>query len=68
MTLIDDPNAEFLDLERTEADLAWLIEKLNNCEHCPLLPRTDCSDPISNLLGLLTTPQPVKIKKLHHLK
>ena len=41
---------------------------MNNSGQCPLLPKTDTSDMFSQVVGLISGAQPIRVKKLKLLK
>lgn len=68
MTLEGGPDGEFIDLVRTEKDIAWLLENLGNSGQIPLLPRIDYENTFSQLYNLISGAQPARVKKLRLLK
>lgn len=68
MVLQGDSEAEFIKIHRTEKDFLWLLENLDNSGKLPLLPSINCENTLAHLIGLISGTQPIKVKKLKHLK
>lgn len=68
MVLQGDSEAEFIEINRTEKDVYWLLENLGNSGKLPLLPSINCENTLAHLVSLISGSQPAKAIKLKRLK